>query len=811
MNKPKKWLERLNNICLHEKIVLFSLSLVLLVLGFDCFFKNLPVSGYPLVFVTVTLIGGTTWGTCHGIKWLLHCNKPLKFHLTEKSQNETFLGVVSYIYKMEDAIFDKLFKGIVNSFNSFNYPTTVNEQIRLFLKDTERDFVTPWYSEISQNSSFLFDTHLLLEEILLKIVEKLKSVNCKNLVLNVLLLYLNHLQEYKKSLKKLAKAKANVKQNDCDECEQKEKKVEESVIDLYRYSHPSSQSDGITNYYLKKVAKWMLQEYAPQEFVISLQCKILTGVLARKVLRACLTTFEDPVWIYIRLIYILDASEYKTLLGNKVYCVKEKIVEVADDTEELQVKKPIVIPKRYMKSSLLHESTNLFQRKEFGYDYKQKGVRNGRRIKNAEQEALNLSLESSSVVEEHGYISSVLGGIISSTAGPLLPDDASLCYEPLNKMWQSPVTEKPRAFADPEADLLGKSVVDGVRIDSRHQKNKRLPRSKSTDSVSPGDVNEPLKVKDVSVGEELCESVRFASTEDVHSTENADEDRSKQRSATTVKKLVKTRSFDSGSIAIDCAAVDFSAEADVQAISEEPKEAGSVSPVYEEPEDFATTIAKLRSLLQQRESSSTLSDKSAQSLDLPSNVSAAETSDSSNRTQSTDLDSSFDSQVAPDMPTDGRPFINVCIPKTELITDGCGSPYILYSIQYDGIYKLKDQNNSEESELVLQTTVVKRKFQEFVKLQSRLEECSYLRSAMKGVRGPSKWLNLAFSGKTDESNPGNRKQALEQFLQQLCSKVEICAAPELHEFLAYGSSGNKALFKKDTESSIRRIDKVHFC
>lgn len=42
---------------------------------------------------------------------------------------------------------------------------------------------------------------------------------------------------------------------------------------------------------------------------------------------------------------------------------------------------------------------------------------------------------------------------------------------------------------------------------------------------------------------------------------------------------------------------------------------------------------------------------------------------------------SFDSQVACDVPSDGRLFMNVCIPKTELATDSSGSPYVLYSIQ----------------------------------------------------------------------------------------------------------------------------------
>lgn len=46
---------------------------------------------------------------------------------------------------------------------------------------------------------------------------------------------------------------------------------------------------------------------------------------------------------------------------------------------------------------------------------------------------------------------------------------------------------------------------------------------------------------------------------------------------------------------------------------------------------------------------------------------------------------------------------------------------------------IKDQNNPEEEpELILQTTVTKRRFQEFLNLHSRLEENNNLKAALKG-------------------------------------------------------------------------------
>lgn len=600
-------LEIFKNGFLHEKVIFFSLIFVLSVLSFDCWFQNLPLSGYGLIFVTLILIGCTTWATCHGIKWLILRNKPLQFYITEESQDEKWLKFLKIYKEKENIIFDSIFQSEKECFASFKYPTTLNEQTRLFLKDIERDFIKSWYADISQNPSFLFDIHLLLEEVLFKIIGKLKNVNSKNLIINILVLYLNHLQEYKKGLKKISKL-------NCDNCEPKHKK---ELVDVYRYSHPGSQNDQILNYYLLKVVKYILQEYAPHEFITSLQCKILRGIVARKVFKGLLTTVEDPTWINIKLLYLLDSSEYENLLNNKTYTVEERIVEETEEDREYKFKSnPMVLTKRYMSSNLFQNNRNFFN-----------ATKDNNNVQNKKTEKESMTLPLNKMEGNTGNISTVLGGLISSTAGPLLPDNISLCYHPLNKMWQSPVVEVKKDFSD---SLFRKTVVEGVKIE---KSNKVLQRSKSTDAMSPptDGMNDPLKLKDVSIGEELCENVQLTEGELI----------TKRKSSGNVKKLVKTRSFDTGSIAID--SIDeslfggnFDKRSSTSSLTLESSQAedksgenqGDVSPVYEEPEDFATTIAKLRSLLQQRESSSTLSDKSVRSIDSQSAVPSIDRSDS---------------------------------------------------------------------------------------------------------------------------------------------------------------------------------------
>jgi hypothetical protein len=81
---------------------------------------------------------------------------------------------------------------------------------------------------------------------------------------------------------------------------------------------------------------------------------------------------------------------------------------------------------------------------------------------------------------------------------------------------------------------------------------------------------------------------------------------------------------------------------------------------------------------------------------------------------------------------------------------------------------------------------VKRKFKEFVLLQSKLEEHSQWKSHLKGIKAPNRWLNLSFS-KADAA--ATRKAMLERYLHQLCYHPVLGASNEVLQFMAYGDDG----------------------
>ncbi|GFR28071.1 sorting nexin-19 [Trichonephila clavata] len=133
-------------------------------------------------------------------------------------------------------------------------------------------------------------------------------------------------------------------------------------------------------------------------------------------------------------------------------------------------------------------------------------------------------------------------------------------------------------------------------------------------------------------------------------------------------------------------------------------------------------------------------------------------------------------------------------------------PYTLYCIQYTGIFH-DTAKSSDIPHFVKQVVSIKRRFREFVALQSRLEDNPSLKTYLKGIKGPSKWLVLPFSN-LDKKNIAERKIFLENYLKELCNSPAISQSAELQEFLAYGGGERMSFIRKATDASVPRIDKM---
>ncbi|KAG8175793.1 hypothetical protein JTE90_011096 [Oedothorax gibbosus] len=166
-------------------------------------------------------------------------------------------------------------------------------------------------------------------------------------------------------------------------------------------------------------------------------------------------------------------------------------------------------------------------------------------------------------------------------------------------------------------------------------------------------------------------------------------------------------------------------------------------------------------------------------------------------------DSSFPIEQAEEANEVPTIFSDVKITDTFLETED-GIPFTRYSIQYKGLFHDTSQS-SDVPQFVQQVISIKRRFKEFVALQSSLEDNQSLKTYLKTIKAPSKW-QFPISN-LDKKHIAERKIFLENYLNQLCSLYPITQSVELQEFLAYGR--DQSLFsRRNAETIVPRIDKI---
>ncbi|KAK0084158.1 hypothetical protein PV325_007497 [Microctonus aethiopoides] len=158
------------------------------------------------------------------------------------------------------------------------------------------------------------------------------------------------------------------------------------------------------------------------------------------------------------------------------------------------------------------------------------------------------------------------------------------------------------------------------------------------------------------------------------------------------------------------------------------------SPVYEEPTDFATTIARLRNLLQQKSTATTPLHIEEKSYAV----------------------------------CDGSQFLNLAIPWTEFHTSADGSQQLLYCIQFEDV----EQHGDDMFETT--TATVRRQYNDFVQLHTSLEESPVYSGIMSEIRLPE----------------GGRME-METYLKTLCTRLAAESPVQLRHFLRPSSGAGK--------------------
>ncbi|XP_060529839.1 uncharacterized protein LOC132704092 isoform X4 [Cylas formicarius] len=282
-----------NVVLLSRKIFVYGICVFLSAIIVNSKVNILPIAGLPftLVFVTVWLFAMSA--TFVGLHKLLQYKEPVDFEWL----NKIFFGH--------------------SSKDRFKPNIKVNEEnIRHLVEDIDRNFISKWYSNISKDMNFIEESKVFIEEVLTRLIEVQLRVNNQSLVNTLLNIYLKHLKEFKRSLKRKEKYKMDIKE-------------------LYRYSHICSTANNKPReFFLHQLTLDLLRHFINSELWNSLPCHILVSVLARKFTSYLLQIFSKPdVLNYLILNSVVSCSERDSLKLNEYGRIS--IIKYFDVTDSL--------------------------------------------------------------------------------------------------------------------------------------------------------------------------------------------------------------------------------------------------------------------------------------------------------------------------------------------------------------------------------------------------------------------------------------------------------------------------------------------
>ncbi|XP_044269476.1 uncharacterized protein LOC123014420 [Tribolium madens] len=276
----------INYFIIYWKLLAWSL-LLLLVTCLSTQFFTLPVSGLYLLGYVITVAISTTWVSFVTIQNFLHQNKPVNL--------PKLLNLKVKQCESED----------------FNNAASI-KQLTL---DIDKYFIEKWFIYISKDPTFNNESRVILEEVLRKMVNVQLSLDNEAIIQGVLNLYLKHLKEFRRSLKRRDKYSGK-------------------ISDLYRYSHMCSCSKKAKNYFIHQLTINLLNHFINWELGNSLPYQILVSIISKRVMTYILNLLSNPEFINY---YILRScaseskkSELKLNDFNRVKIIQ--ITEKGDTT-----------------------------------------------------------------------------------------------------------------------------------------------------------------------------------------------------------------------------------------------------------------------------------------------------------------------------------------------------------------------------------------------------------------------------------------------------------------------------------------------
>ncbi|XP_034183059.2 uncharacterized protein LOC117605635 isoform X1 [Osmia lignaria lignaria] len=320
---PMSWL---NQILLILSILCVSLSLII-----QQWAGLIPLPIYISISWAIFIIIMSVWLSCFLLQLTLKTNSPLKIKLLHnwlyqklanslklhkpekkddsnsesenkaKSSNINFVqitnekktGNVSKIKKLHD-------KTVKSGAKSISLRKKKNEELNNLVKEIHLKCINAWYKSISNEKSFPTEAQELLRKLLTKLFYKISSIDKVVLTHKLSNVFLLHLKEYYRALRRVEKGTAP------------------NIEEAFKYLHPGSRNTSTLEHMLHQMVTILSEEFLQWELTSSLPCKILLSILAKRLLLV-IETISSPNWLFQSLSDLLQPipKEAAEVLNNQ--------------------------------------------------------------------------------------------------------------------------------------------------------------------------------------------------------------------------------------------------------------------------------------------------------------------------------------------------------------------------------------------------------------------------------------------------------------------------------------------------------------
>ncbi|XP_066155757.1 uncharacterized protein [Euwallacea fornicatus] len=272
-----------NTLFTNGRALIASFVLLSGIIGLKLLSPGIPIQGLVFIAIALFVWFGSLCVTFTGLHKLLQRKDPVSSKGFEEILR--YLGVT------------------LTEASEAKRPAKVNlESIKKLTTDIDKYFISYWYWNISEDPSFPTETRVFIEEVLSHLLDTAFKVNPSSLIQGLLNVFLKHLKEFRKSLKR-------------------KEKYHMSIEDLYRYSHICSitGSKNSREYFAYHSTISLLRHFINSELWNSLPCHVLVSILARKVVSYLLNLLSNPEVLNYIILNALITKKEKDTLNLKQY------------------------------------------------------------------------------------------------------------------------------------------------------------------------------------------------------------------------------------------------------------------------------------------------------------------------------------------------------------------------------------------------------------------------------------------------------------------------------------------------------------